>query len=544
MSGVTWLHLSDWHQKGQEFDRRVVRDALMEDIRERQKISPDLAQIDFVAVTGDIAYSGKAEEYEAAVEHFFKPIIDAWGIGDEGWRRLYVVPGNHDIDRASVDRLRSEINISLNEPKAVHDVLGNSWKRNALLSAFNDYSRFVSKYLSENIKTWTGDPAYSYVSRFTANDKQIAILGLNSAWFSARNMINGEPNDYGYLIMGEPQVYDRVRELNNADLVIALMHHPLNWLVDFDRDLIDERLSRHSHFILHGHQHLPRVSVNQSTLGDVVVIPGGASYNRRHSEDPRYTNAYNFVRLDFKANKGTVYLRRWSDQQDQWIADNELYQGGSFQFTLTQGFQLHDPLKKAARHKIMSRYIPYLDKRFCDEIALSIRQTLEDIGGVKVVKHDVHYKIQVSAGPAEDFGMETYSNDRVLELIESGRINVEAYKAHYFKVNGQELKPDKAEKKRLVYWVKLSEEETFIEYKYTLYIKPDDVYLLRLGRFAKKFKFRFRRDKTLVYELKPVGGLPPTDLKSDDLFDYDEMEISELCLPDQGYLVQWNLPDP
>ena len=26
MSGLTWLHLSDWHQKGDDFDREVVRD--------------------------------------------------------------------------------------------------------------------------------------------------------------------------------------------------------------------------------------------------------------------------------------------------------------------------------------------------------------------------------------------------------------------------------------------------------------------------------------------------------------------------------------
>jgi hypothetical protein len=31
-AGLTWLHLSDWHQKGMDFDRKVVRDALIDDI--------------------------------------------------------------------------------------------------------------------------------------------------------------------------------------------------------------------------------------------------------------------------------------------------------------------------------------------------------------------------------------------------------------------------------------------------------------------------------------------------------------------------------
>jgi predicted phosphodiesterase len=517
----------------------------MKDIRERHKISPDLSNIDFVVVTGDIAFSGRAEEYEAAMQHLFEPLIEAWGIGNEGWKRLYVVPGNHDIDRTTVSRLQSEINLSLNQPTSVHEALGNDWKRNAILSTFTNYSNFVNKYLSENVKNWSGNPAYSYVNRFTAGDKNIAVLGLNTAWFSARNVIGGsEVNDYGYLIIGEPQVYDRIQELKDDDLVIALMHHPLDWLVDFDRDLIEERLCRHCHFILHGHQHRPRVNVSQSTLGDVVVIPGGASYNRRYSEDPRYTNAYNITHLNFNDNQGTVYLRRWNDQQGNWTEDDELYPGGRYNFTLTQGLELHNPIKKEARHKILSRYIPFLRKRFCEEISLSMRQTLEEINGIKVVKHDVLYKIHVSAGAEEDFGMETYINDRMLDLIESGKIAVEPYNAHYFRVNGQNLAPEVVEKKRTVYWVRLSEDETFIEYYYTLYINPADVYLLRLGRFAKKFTFRFRRDKTLIYELLPVGGLPPTKLRSEDFYDYDEMEINELCLPDQGYLIQWNLPNP
>jgi hypothetical protein len=47
MAGITWLHLSDWHQQGKNFDRQVVRDALIEDILNRASINPDLAKIDF-----------------------------------------------------------------------------------------------------------------------------------------------------------------------------------------------------------------------------------------------------------------------------------------------------------------------------------------------------------------------------------------------------------------------------------------------------------------------------------------------------------------
>jgi hypothetical protein len=48
MQQLTWLHLSDWRQKGADFDRGVVRDALIKDIRDRERIDPALARVDFV----------------------------------------------------------------------------------------------------------------------------------------------------------------------------------------------------------------------------------------------------------------------------------------------------------------------------------------------------------------------------------------------------------------------------------------------------------------------------------------------------------------
>lgn len=99
MASLTWLHLSDWHQQVQKdgaFDRQVVRNALINDIKERHKIHTDLAKVDFIVFSGDVAFSGKVNEYQAAVTHFFEPVLAAAGL-DKG--RLFIVPGNHDLDR-------------------------------------------------------------------------------------------------------------------------------------------------------------------------------------------------------------------------------------------------------------------------------------------------------------------------------------------------------------------------------------------------------------------------------------------------------------
>jgi len=64
---LCWLHLSGWHQAGKDFDRRVVRDALVADIRERaNRIDSALARVDFVIFGGGLAAGGNAAEYETA----------------------------------------------------------------------------------------------------------------------------------------------------------------------------------------------------------------------------------------------------------------------------------------------------------------------------------------------------------------------------------------------------------------------------------------------------------------------------------------------
>ncbi len=90
------------------------------------------------------------------------------------------------------------------------------------------------------------------------------------------------------------------------------------------------------HFILHGHEHHPKVRCIHSTDGECTVIPAGSSYNRRTVKDPRYINAYNLVHLDFESGEGMVYLRRWSDSQNRWIEDNDSYSGGIFTFPLPE----------------------------------------------------------------------------------------------------------------------------------------------------------------------------------------------------------------
>jgi 3',5'-cyclic AMP phosphodiesterase CpdA len=90
---ITWLHISDFHIRGGDpYDRDVVLRALVKSVKffhERGHV-PDV-----IFATGDVAYAGKAEEYTLATT-FFDALLKAAGLDR---RSLFVLPGNHDVDR-------------------------------------------------------------------------------------------------------------------------------------------------------------------------------------------------------------------------------------------------------------------------------------------------------------------------------------------------------------------------------------------------------------------------------------------------------------
>ena len=93
MCSLSWLHLSDWHEGKPDVDRTIVRQALLEDIRDRSTIDDRLATLDFILFTGDIANTGVKSEYTAFERTFLNPLKDRTANVP-----LYFVPGNHDAN--------------------------------------------------------------------------------------------------------------------------------------------------------------------------------------------------------------------------------------------------------------------------------------------------------------------------------------------------------------------------------------------------------------------------------------------------------------
>lgn len=300
MATLTWLHISDLHMD----DSGVAAldlDRTAQDVGE-QLIRRGLL-LDFVGLTGDLAWSGKPSEYKH-VDDALAKFLQRLNLGRD---QLFVVPGNHDVDR----------NINTNEPglrpgetdAAVSAVL----IREAIPRVLNRqqaFAAFVNGFFDvESISYKLDLVGLFHVRNFQFADQSVSILCLNTAWLSTGD------GDKGRLALGESQVQKALRQAT-GELRICLMHHPFSWLRDHEEPVIHRMLSRECAFILAGHQHTLRFA--EAPFGDgALLLSAGALHL------PSRMLSYNIVHVDLDSGQGSVYKRLFTGQTPDWI-DHDL----------------------------------------------------------------------------------------------------------------------------------------------------------------------------------------------------------------------------
>jgi hypothetical protein len=167
---LTWLHVSDFHiRSGDPYDRDVVLQALVQSVRryrERGR-APDL-----IFATGDIAYSGKAAEYEIA-GRFFDDLLLAAGLDK---RRLFVIPGNHDVDRDFGVGLARTLDSREQADAYFHP----DRPQPHLTLKLRSYLDWHNKYF-DSIRMAPSNSTCGPVETFELNGYRLGILPLNSA---------------------------------------------------------------------------------------------------------------------------------------------------------------------------------------------------------------------------------------------------------------------------------------------------------------------------------------------------------------------------
>jgi len=285
---VRLLHLSDIHfRAGTAWDADPVLRALVGFVRREAGagLAPDL-----VAVTGDLAFAGKAEEYRLAQDWFGRELWPTLALPTAAplpHDRLLLIPGNHDADRGRVGTGARQIQdgqLAARSQDAIAALLNDDDERDLILKRHVAYLDFYGDWLGQaQALPW-------WQRTLEVRGQRLHLAGLDSAWMACGD------EDRGRLLLGRRQLNETVvtRESEGADWRLALLHHPWDYLAEFDTHEARQTIHLHRDLVLRGHLHEGDASYVRppDPARACLELAAGCCY-----DGSRHPNAFQWIEL-------------------------------------------------------------------------------------------------------------------------------------------------------------------------------------------------------------------------------------------------------
>ena len=312
-TSVSFLHVSDIHftvhtaPVSMDIDQGI-RQRMLEAV---ESLVAQVGAVDMILAVGDIAFSGKPDQY-ARAEEWLNQAARAAGCPND---RVVCVPGNHDIDRSSQTPLHDSLRWHLRHcaTSRVSDHLQHCLEHPTDgASAFAPLAAYNAFALRYDCHIGPGRPLLR-PRDLPLGERVVRIHPLTSAWLC--DATDDHSDDARRVVLG---LFQLATIGADRDVVtVTLCHHPLRWLRD-ERDA-GGWLSR-AHVRLFGHEHASGIEVAANTRS--VTVNSGAVTPPR-DEDGWYPT-FNLIRLSTPQHdrlRVEIWARSWDVSRSEFRPD-------------------------------------------------------------------------------------------------------------------------------------------------------------------------------------------------------------------------------
>ena len=236
MDKIHWLHLSDIHLNKRDVDSRRMRNRLLDYMKELG------TQIDYIFITGDLRYAPMGE-FAADTVDYINKLLSVTNLTVD---RLFIVPGNHDIERDAGGRAEAILE-SIKEYSPKDGALASD-KMAAVHCGHTEFRKMMHLIYHEN-----QEQAASYDDdekpHFVTETKDFNIICIDTALTYTKQRNNN-------LFIGTEYIMDLLEELNQDKPSIILTHYSFDFLERSEQMQIVQLLKDfHVQLWLAGHEH-------------------------------------------------------------------------------------------------------------------------------------------------------------------------------------------------------------------------------------------------------------------------------------------------
>ncbi|MGH0973251.1 metallophosphoesterase [Bacillus paranthracis] len=312
------IHLSDFHISKENLSelKNYILNPLINDLKDLHSQK----EIDFIFFTGDLIDKGGAsfESIAEAFKAFEVEVIDyitsELGIPKE---RFIINPGNHDILRTADDSIQ-ELGLKsyFKDLNAINDFMKNKEQYSNSTKRIHAYNKFEEELYKNSLNTNIN--YFETVHKYTIGGCKIGITSLNSSWRCYDN------EDSGNLLISEKQIMDSVGMIEDCDVKVALIHHPIKDLSTVEQKLIKSRLNSSFDLLLFGHVHnTDTYQFSDMTGTSINSVSPSAWTENRYNTDYEYLNGYVLIDYEY-ANCCTFTYRCYSNIKNAFITNTQL----------------------------------------------------------------------------------------------------------------------------------------------------------------------------------------------------------------------------
>jgi len=286
------LHLSDIHIKS-EGDFILKR---------ADRIADAMAGLDtgiagcIVIVTGDIAFSGQADQYVLADQFLNQLKTYLIKTVEVSEVHIILVPGNHDCDFSTPNQVR-DILIGTLAKGAVETVSAELATQS--MAVQSNYWQFASRVSGAILKSVPNDQLCR-TEQIKIGNKTISFNAYNTAWMSQIHEVQGNLN-FPYSFIPDEDA--------TSDLVVSIFHHPYNWLESVNARVFRTSVERNSDLILTGHEHESDLytKTNRRSGESIEYVEGAVLQDSKTQE-----SGFNAILIDLETEKQKFFYGTWN----------------------------------------------------------------------------------------------------------------------------------------------------------------------------------------------------------------------------------------
>lgn len=320
------IHFSDFHLQGGKILRlhKINAEKLVDALKKVNKQK----KIDLVVFGGDLidcggdSFNSITEGFKTFEEIVLLPIKGELGLTNE---HIVIVPGNHDKDVSLLTKGVDSLMKSLGTETKVMKFLFSDNSANENMKGMLAYYAFRDAFYNGIAEYSKSETDFASCLKLQIEGKKIGIAMLNTAWGCTAN--SGEE-----VLLGNAQVMETVDTLKDCDIKIAVMHHDISALVEYDRIVVKQPIMANFELLLTGHIHGDESNYLEIPSGDSIIRSGVAGITTINNDetDYQYKNSFHVIDMNVDMPSDVAITKYVQDSQYEFGVDKAFGDDGTW----------------------------------------------------------------------------------------------------------------------------------------------------------------------------------------------------------------------